>query len=154
MRIRLVLVAVVGLLSGCGGSPPPDEATSRALVQQVVLDWHRDLAAGDGEAGCALLTEAQQNQMVDFDRNLAKTIGTDGADTCADAVSKTGAISEPGKQVLLNTHVDSIAIHGDRATAVVHSSAVLGGISQPVGEVDIPLRWEDGRWLIDKQSKG
>jgi hypothetical protein len=152
VRIRLAIVAAVGLLSGCGGTPPPDEATSRALVRQVVLDWHRDLAAGDGEAGCALLTEAQQDQMVDFDRNLAKTIGTDGADTCADAVSKTGEISESGKQVLLNTQVDSVAIHGDHATVVVHSSAVLGGIARPVGAVDIPLRWEDGRWLIDKQS--
>jgi hypothetical protein len=154
MRARLLVLAATGLIAGCGGASPPDEATSRALVQKVVLDWHRDLAAGDGEAGCALLTEAQQEQTVEFDRNLAKVIGTDAADDCASAIARYGRFSEAGRQVLLGARVDSVRVHGDRATATVHTSAALRGVAQPTPPVDIPLRWQDDRWLIDKRSAG
>ena len=54
MRIRVAALAAVVLFSGCGHEPPPDAATSRGLVANVVRDWHRAKAAGDAErdAGC------------------------------------------------------------------------------------------------------
>jgi hypothetical protein len=64
MRIHVAALAALVLLSGCGHDPTPDAATSRGLVAKVVLDWHRAQAAGDGEAGCRLLTETQQAAMV------------------------------------------------------------------------------------------
>lgn len=48
MRTSLTALAALVLLAGCGGGPPPDDATSRGLVAKTVLDWHRAQAVVNG----------------------------------------------------------------------------------------------------------
>jgi hypothetical protein len=148
MRAALAALAAVVLLAGCGGEPLPDEATSRAMVERTVLDWHRFQAEGNGEAGCRLLTEEQQEGAVESDREIAELIGTEAADDCAEAVAKIKRFSDTARQLFLNTQVDAVRLEGERATATVHTSAVVNGATHVTQPVDIPLRWDGGRWLI------
>jgi hypothetical protein len=42
-----------------------------------------------------------------------------------------------------------VRVSGERATATAHTSAVINGVVRQVPPVNIPLRWQDGHWLID-----
>jgi hypothetical protein len=50
---------------------------------------------------------------------------------------------------MLNTRVDAVRVEGERATATAHTTAAIDGIERRTPPVEIPLRWADGRWLID-----
>jgi hypothetical protein len=149
VRIGLALILAVALLAGCGNVPPPDEATSRQLVTATVLDWHRLQAAGDGGRACRLLTDEQQDALVKRDREFATIAGTEPPESCVDAVSRYARYSDGFRELMRNTQVDAIQIAGDRATATVHTSAVVKGAVQATPPAEIPVRWVDGRWLID-----
>ena len=151
MRIRIAALAAVVLLSGCGHDPPPGAAMSRGLVAKAVLDWNRAQAAGDGEAGCRLLTGAQQAAIVRSGRRLATRRETRSPDGCVEAVSLMG-FSADAPEILLSTRVDAVRISGERATATAHTTAVLGGLIGQVPPVNFTLRWIDGRWLIDRRT--
>ena len=137
------------LLAGCGGGPPPDDATSRGLVAKTVLDWHRAQADGDGEAGCELLTGKAQAKTVKFDRKLAAIGGNKPPENCVEAVATALRGSARLRELMLNTRVDAVRIEGERATATAHTSAVINGVVRQVPPADLRLRWEDGHWLMD-----
>jgi len=149
MRARLAAVAAaLVVLAGCGDDSPPDQATSRGLVESVVLDWHRFQAEGDGEAGCRLLTDEGQAEILKLDRDIAKSLGTARPDSCAAAVAKIGRWSEESRQVLRDTEIDAVRVDGARATVTAHTSAVVNGVRRQTPPVDIRLRWQDDRWLL------
>ena len=118
------------------------------MVETTILAWHRAQAAGDGEAGCRLLTENGQAALLKSDRKTAALVGSKPPGSCAQAVAKYAAFSDSFRQVMLNTRVDAVRLDDRRATATVHSSALLRGVMRQIPPADIGLRWEDGRWLI------
>ena len=149
MRVHVAALAVGVLLSGCANGPPADEAASRGLVQKTLLDWHRAQAAGDGEAGCRMLTEKRQAGMVKADRELSATIGRVPADSCVGVVANYAQHSDQFRELMRNSRVDSVHLNGERATAIMHTSVVLNGVTRDTPPASLALRWDDGRWLVD-----
>jgi hypothetical protein len=129
------LLAAVALLGGCGGPPPPDDATSRAQIRQIVLDWHRYQAEGNGKAGCALLTKRARYAQ--------------GGDKCEQSIDTYRRYSAAIRQALRDTQVDDVVVTGDKATARTHTTATVGGVKKTTPPATIPLRWEGGRWRVD-----
>jgi uncharacterized protein len=109
MRTRIAALAALLLLAGCGHAPPPDPATSRAMVARAVLDWHRFQGEANGEAGCPLLTEKVQAAMVEQSRKTARIAGTPPPETCVEAVAgyPKGARF---RALMRNTQVDAVRI--------------------------------------------
>jgi hypothetical protein len=135
VRARLpAVLAAVAVLSGCGEVPPPDDATSRSQIKTVVLEWHRYQADGNGKAGCALLSKRARY--------------ANGGDKCERTIDALGQLAAPIRQALRATQVDSVAITGDKATAVTHTTATRNGVTSKTPTATIPLRWEGGRWVI------
>ena len=137
MRARLAVLAAVtaALVSGCGGAPPPDDATSRAQIRKIVLEWHRYQADGNGKAWCALLTRRSRYAQ--------------GGAKCEQSIAGYRSFSAPIRQALRDTKVDSIAVTGDKATAQTHTTATVDGVTRKTPPTTIPLRWEGGRWKVD-----
>jgi hypothetical protein len=136
------------LPAGCGGEAPPDASTSEQLITTAVLDWHRLQAARDGDAACNLLTDKQQGVLVDSRAKISRAIGQSPPQDCAQAIA-SGPTSAQFQQLMLNTQVDAVRVEGERATATAHTTATVNGIERRTPPAEIPLRWEDGRWLID-----
>jgi hypothetical protein len=132
---RLVVPVAAVVLAGCGGPPPPDEATSRAQITKIVLDWHRYQADGNGRAGCALLTKRARYAQ--------------GGDRCERSIDRYASLAAPIRQALRDTKVDSVVVTGDKATAKTHTTATVGGVTRKTPPATIPLRWEKGRWKVD-----
>jgi hypothetical protein len=134
-RLLLPLLVAAALLGGCGGPPPPDEATSRTQIKQIVLEWHRYQADGNGKAGCALLTKRARYAQ--------------GGDKCAASIDRYRTFAAPIRQALRDTQVDQVVVIGDKATAKTHTTATVGGVTRTTPPATIPLRWEGGRWRVD-----
>jgi hypothetical protein len=134
-RLAALAIAAAALLGGCGGAPPPDEATSRAQITRVVLDWHRYQAGGDGKAGCALLTKRARYAQ--------------GGDDCEKSIERYRRFAAPLRQALRDTEVDEVVVTGDKATAKTHTTATVNGATRTTPPATIPLRWEGGRWKVD-----
>jgi len=150
MRACLTAVAATIALAGCGDAPLPDEATSRLLVEQVVLDWHRFQADGNGESGCRLLTGERQDAMAELHREIAASIEGDPVpEDCTAAVATYASFPDSARQMLRDTRVDTVRLDGERATATAHTTVVLRGVERQTPPVELPLVWSDGRWLID-----
>jgi hypothetical protein len=134
-RQLAILFAAVVLLPGCGSPPPPDDATSRTQIRQIVLDWHRYQAEGNGKAGCALLTKRARYAQ--------------GGDKCERSIDRYRNFEAPLRQALRDTQVDSVVVTGDKATAETHTMATIDGVRKRTPPATIPLRWEGGRWKVD-----
>jgi hypothetical protein len=148
VRTKLAMLVVVLLQAGCGGVAPPDTATSERLVTTTVLDWHRQQAARDGDAACRLLTDKQKAAVVELHARISRAIGKSPPGDCSQAITR-GSTSSQFQQLMLNTRVDAVRVEGERATATAHTTAAIDGIERRTPPVEIPLRWADGRWLID-----
>lgn len=136
MRARLaVLATAAALVGGCGSVPPPDDATSRAQITKIVLEWHRFQADGNGKAWCALLTRRSRYAQ--------------GGAKCEQSIARYRSLSAPIRQALRDTKVDSVAVTGDKATAQTHTTATIDGVTRTTPPTTIPLRWEGGRWKVD-----
>ena len=152
MRARPAALAVLLVLAGCGGGSPPDEATSRAQIEQTVLDAQRFIAAGDGDAACELFTEKTRKATVESDRKVRASIsGEEPAESCEEAIEKQAVIyaQGAGREMQANVVVDAVEVHGERATATMHTSATLRGALQSLPPWTAALRWDDGRWRMD-----
>jgi hypothetical protein len=130
-----VLLAAGALAGGCGGAPPPDDATSRTQIVRTVLAWHRYQADGNGKAGCALLTKRARYAQ--------------GGDNCARSIDRYASLAAPIRQALRETKVDEVTITGDKATVVTHTTATRDGVTRKTPPATIPVRWERGHWLVD-----
>ena len=119
------------------------------MVETTILAWHRAQAAGDGEAGCLLLTEKGQVALLRSDRKTAAIVGSSAPGSCAQVVVKYARFPDTFRQMMLNTRVDAVRLDDRRATATVHSRALLRGVMRQIPPADIALRWENGGWLID-----
>jgi hypothetical protein len=135
VRARIAVLALAAVLCGCGGPPPPDDATSRAEIIKIVLEWHRYQADGNGKAWCALLTKRARYAQ--------------GGAKCEQSIARYRSFSAPLRQALRETKVDSVAVTGDKATAQTHTTAIVGGVTRRTPPATIPLRWEGGRWRVD-----
>jgi hypothetical protein len=134
-RLAVLATIAAALVSGCGGAPPPDDATSHAQIKKIVLEWHRYQADGNGKAWCALLTRRSRYAQ--------------GGDKCEQSIARYRSLSAPIRQALRDTKVDSIAVTGDKATAQTHTTATVDGVTRKTPPTTIPLRWEGGRWKVD-----
>jgi hypothetical protein len=149
VRRKVAMLVVVLLPAGCGGAAPPDAVTSEQLITTTVLDWHRLQAARDGGAACRLLTERRQAAVVELHARISRALGKSPPEDCAQAITH-GSTSAQFQQLMLNTDVDGVRIEGERATATAHTTATTsGGVARQTPPAEIPLRWSDGRWLID-----
>lgn len=77
-----------------------------------------------------------------------KVAGEPPVKDCAEAISGRGGSAQFREQ-MLNTQVDAVRIDGEHATATAHTTATVGGVARQTRPAEIPLRWSDGRWLID-----
>lgn len=106
---RLLLVAVLATAAaGCGEGEEQETAATgdREQVLDVLEQARTALAAGDGEAACALLTEGGRERAVNFDRYA----------TCEETVAAAGqsdpsSVEDAGKARLAEPVID-----GDRAS--------------------------------------
>jgi hypothetical protein len=136
VRARLFALSVAAaLIAGCGGPPPPDDATSRTQITRAVLAWHRYQAEGNGKAGCALLTKRARYAQ--------------GGDDCARSIERYASLAAPIRQALRDTKVDRVTITGDKATVITHTIATRDGVTRKTPPATIPVRWERGRWRVD-----
>jgi hypothetical protein len=150
MRRRLLVPIVAVLaLTGCGETGPPDAATSRKLITQTVIDWHRFQATGRGDAACKLATNEEQERTVKFQRNLAASTGRPAPDSCEEAMANEPTSLADFRDLMMNVRVDAVQIDGDHATATTHTSAIVNGASVDTPPAQLKLRWENGRWLMD-----
>ena len=146
MRLLLPLL-LAALVAGCGSGPVEDEALNRQLVTDTVLSWHR-LQGEHDPAACELATDETLDRMLEFHRKLAADLDQPPPRDCAAMISGLPA-SDSFTEFLANTVVDSVSVDGDRATATVHTSAVVGGVSRATPPARLELRWDDGRWRVD-----
>ena len=134
-RTLAVLLVVAGLVAGCGGAPPPDDATSRTQITRAVLAWHRYQADANGRAGLCAADQAGRYAQ--------------GGDDCARSIERYSSLAAPIRQALRDAKVDKVTITGDKATVVTHTTATEGGVTRKTPPATIPLRWERGRWRVD-----
>jgi ketosteroid isomerase-like protein len=125
---RLVCLAALALLAGCGAS---DEDQIRETVANV---GHAE-ADGEWQKVCDLMTPALQKLVVGT--------ASQGTKTCADALEDAAAtMSQDEKNKLHETHVVSVKLNGDTATVKV----------EPAGEFadTQPMRKVNGKWRLDR----
>ena len=146
--MRLVCLPILAaLVAGCGSGPVEDESVNRQLVTDTVLNWHR-MRADKDPAACELVTENALDEMLELQRKLASTIGSEPARDC-----ETMIALEPDflayQELLRNTVVDAVAIDGERASVTAHTNGVVNGVPRAASPAEITLRWDGGRWRID-----
>jgi len=123
------LVSGLLLVTGCGGSPSPEEVASDAVS---------GLSAGDGQKVCAQLTEPAKRKLLAALADDPPLVRPIRARSCEEAITKVHAqLTEPIRAVLRDGEVDDAQIDGDRA--IVH---VTGA------GVDLELRKIADEWKI------
>ena len=131
MRRMAVLLLVAVLAVGCGEEEEAAPSGDREQVLDVLEQARTALAAGDGEAACALLTEGGRERAVNFD----------DFDTCEETVAAAGrsdpsSVEDAGKARLAEPVID-----GDRASVDLE-------VEQYVTINVVLVRTADG-WRID-----
>jgi hypothetical protein len=142
-------VAVVILLSGCGGSKPSSAQvrsarSSGAQVRAVVEQYYADLENGKGAAGCGLLTAGARAEIVRPLRLFPGTKLPNGLDCARLMTAYAHAVSSDATALreLRGTKIDEVAMVGDQATVVV---------TEPhEGLREVPLVKTGDGWLISK----
>ena len=115
-RLGLAALAVLAL-SGCGAENADDKA-----VRQVVTDYLKAFAAGDGEKACALMLPEVRRSLGDCPATLEKTVK---------------GLSEDEQAETLTLRVDAVTSAGDNARARLYP-----------GDSQVALRKVGGRWQI------
>jgi hypothetical protein len=114
-RLGLAVLAVLAL-SGCG------ENADDAAVRQVVNDYLKAFAAGDGQKACALMLPEVRRSLGDCPATLEKTVK---------------GLSEDEQAETLTLRVDAVTSAGVNARARLYP-----------GDSQVALRKVDGRWQI------
>jgi hypothetical protein len=115
-RAALAFLAVA-VLSGCGGENADDKA-----VRQVVTDYLKAFAAGDGAKACGLMLPEVQRSLGNCPARLD------------DAYKKLTPDEHKQNEVL---EVDTVTSAGDNAKARLFP-----------GSAEVAVRKVDGRWQI------
>jgi hypothetical protein len=115
-RLALAVLAVLAL-SGCGAENADDKA-----VRQVVTDYLKAFADGDGQKACALMLPEVRRSLGDCPATLEKAVK---------------GLSENEQAETLTLRVDAVTAAGDNARARLYP-----------GDSQVALRKVDGRWQI------
>jgi len=123
---RALLVLVVPLLAGCGGS------AERGKVSAAAQSYVAAFSAHDAKATCQALTRSSQQQVAEFAREHMHLRGA----TCAKAVALLPPAGDGAK-------VGDVDLHGSRATVSVD------GFDRP-----LTLIREDWQWRVQSSPSG
>jgi len=115
-RLGLAAALAALALSGCG------ENADDQAVRQVVSDYLKAFAAGDGEKACALMLPEVRRSLGDCAATLEKTVES---------------LSEDEQAETLTLRVDAVTAAGDNARARLFP-----------GDSQVALRKVGGRWQI------
>jgi hypothetical protein len=127
MKTRLLAIALVLALAGCGGT---DRMSERDRVRATIGQYYHAVSFGDGETACRFLTAQARHALPGLLKGAA-------ARDCEANVRKLARVSLP----LHATSVSGIAINGDHATAYVTSG-------QPPYSNTVELTREGGSWKL------
>jgi hypothetical protein len=121
MRAPTSLIAVLALvaLAGCGGDP---EAEASAAVAAYV----DALRAGDAEAVCELLTEAELADL-------------EAAGSCTDVFERAFSVLDEEGVRIPEYEIANVTVNGDSGEATLIAAAT---------EEVLPLARENGEWLL------
>jgi hypothetical protein len=136
-----IAVAAGIAVPGCGTSSS-DEA-GVAKVKQTVQAALDDLAAGDGQAFCALATPAER----------ARLAATFARRSCPDAMHSIGSgLSPAHRAALRHAQVRKVTISGGtarvRAADITFTDPSGKGFLSDAGKPTTLVRGHGGRWMI------
>ncbi len=143
------ILAVLGVLSGCGGdsgSDRPDVREDEAAVTKVLEEAVDALYDGDGARACSLYTSKYRRELVTENQADRSDVAPKG-DTCEEQVRDYEPILKrfvPGRDV----KVIRVKVKGDKATSVTEFNTTRGK-----GRVKDFLVRQDGGWKIDDDQE-
>ncbi len=138
-------LAVLGVLSGCGGdsgSDRPDARGEKAEVRKVLAQALDAVYEGDGARACSLYTSAYRREMVKENQADKSDVAPKGA-SCEEQVEDFAPILRrfvPGRDV----KVLRVTVGGDDATAITEFNTTRGK-----SRVKEFLVRRDGDWKLD-----
>jgi len=142
--VPLLLAALVGALTACGGgAPAANPQVDRETIQGRLAAYTRALATGDGEAACAAYTPALR---ASFDRRAA----AGGLGACPAALRVAGqnlvrALPKRRRNEILSALIDPgsvrVDLRGDRATAG-YDPREVGSATQQVAVERVEGLWK------------
>lgn len=135
----LAAYLLAAALAGCGGTPPPSEATSVEQVRQRMAEYNlMQITPGSSETLCAYMMPDAREAWKEGDssmRDLLPATVVDCESYWDDFTSMVG--TSPGVVEMIRTaQITDVEVQGDRATATLS----FGGTFE--------WRWHDGRWLM------
>lgn len=122
--------------AACGGGTSPSDR-----IAEAVSAWYRDVAAGNGKAVCARLTERARKGLVE-DSALAGS--------CEAAVAEFSLLlTDEERRSLGRVEVGRVRVNGNAAQ--VHDQDLSAPEPWVRDDNDRPLRFRriDGEWLIE-----
>jgi hypothetical protein len=136
-------LALAVVLSSCGGGGGGARGSDTARVKQTVRRALADLATGDGDGFCGLVTPAGRH-------TLATTLP---GYTCAGLVNLvSGHLSQAERSGLRNAQVRAVTVTGSIATVkasdITAGQGTLSGLISSGGRPTRLERQPDGGWRI------
>ena len=137
---RLLPLALVAALAGCGGAEAEREAPAsgqgdRAAVEKAVKAYFAGLASGDAASACRQLSEPAQEEV---GRRY-------GAGSCEAQLAKVVEQAPPEAiEELRDPPIDRVDVAGDAATVTFAPTE----FAPQGGAPPLKLRRESGRWVI------
>lgn len=147
LRVAACALACLSLLTGCGGDGGGSDA---AQVEAAAETYLTELAAFDGDAACAVMTDDLQDQLVTA---VAATLEQNGqagefdTDSCADVIDYAAEEGGPETReafgALEASKISDIMVDGESATFTVRITVRDQSI-----DVDSEAQRVDGEWRI------
>lgn len=132
-RAASAALAATVLLAGCGDD---DKRSEPEQVSAAATDYARAFGNGDGDAACARLTKAAQE---DLTKRVSTLVGTRD---CPEAIEKLQAVAGPNVTgPFQEAKASDPKISGDSATVTLTAGP---------GTEEVKLQRVDGEWLLTR----